>query len=341
MITDGLSDLAIGAPNASLGGQSNNGAVYLIDGSAVRTAATTTINLSTVGQTGGTAGVIFSGAASGDQIGAALAFPGNVDGAVAGTLSIGDLLIGAPASNGGAGTAYLIYGAINLAAEGAVIGGVNQISLSRVGNPNATNAPTNTVAGAIFLGASPAAQTGFAVSTAGDFNNDGRAHFLIGSPGFNGRGEATLFYGQAVNSASRIVGTIPLNAIPMTFPAASFVGANTGDLAGYSLAPLGKINASSPVNSEILIGAPGFNSNAGTVYLIQGWSPAAPTWSVASRWPTPRRSRWPGCRSRSAPPRRSPPRSWGPPSAAGLPTTPRTADTDNLADPILGARATR
>jgi len=337
VITDGLSDLAIGAPNASLGGQSNNGAVYLIDGSAVRTAATTTINLSTVGQTGGTAGVIFSGAASGDQIGAALAFPGNVDGAVAGSLPIGDLLIGAPASNGGAGAAYLIYGATNLAAEGAVIGGVNQISLSRVGNPNATNAPTNTVAGAIFLGASSAAQTGFAVSTAGDFNNDGRADFLIGSPGFNGRGEATLFYGQPVSSATRIVGTIPLNAIPVTFPAANFVGANTSDLAGYSLAPLGKINASSSVNSEILIGAPGFNSNAGTVYLIQGLVPGSSnlvgSFSLANAEAQPLAGLQITLSASSA----ITPTFLGASVGGRLLTTPRTADTDNLADPILGA----
>ena len=337
VITDGLSDLAIGAPNASLGGQTNNGAVYLIDGSAVRTAATTTINLSTVGQTGGTSGVIFSGAASGDQIGAALAFPGNVDGAVAGTLSIGDLLIGAPASNGGAGAAYLIYGATNLAAQGTVIGGVNQISLNRVGDPSATNAPTNTVAGAIFLGASSAAQTGFAVSTAGDFNNDGRADFLIGSPGFNGRGEATLFYGQPVSSASRILGTIPLNAIPVTFPTANFVGANAGDLAGYSLAPLGKINASSPVNSEILIGAPGFNSNAGTVYLIQGLVPGnsnlVGSFSLANAEAQPLAGLQITLSASSA----ITPTFLGASVGGRLPTTPKTADSDNLADPILGA----
>ena len=337
VITDGLSDLAIGAPNASLGGQSNNGAVYLIDGSAVRPAATTTINLSTVGQAGGTAGVIFSGAASGDQIGAALAFPGDVDGAVAGALPIGDLLIGAPAANGGAGAAYLIYGATNLAAQGAVISGVNQISLSRVGNPSATNAPSNTVAGAIFTGAGPAAQTGFAVSAAGDFNNDGRADFLIGSPGFNGTGEATLFYGQPVSSASRILGTIPLSAIPVTFPAANFVGANTGDMAGYSLAPLGKINASSSVNSEILIGAPGFNSNAGTVYLIQGLVPGSSnlvgTFSLAKAEAQPLAGLQITLSASSA----ITPTFLGASVGGRLPTTPRTADSDNLADPILGA----
>ena len=252
VITNGLPDLAIGAPNASLGGQSNNGAVYLIDGAAVQGARTATIDLTAVGQQGGTAGVVFSGAGSGDQIGAAIAFPGNVDGSLNVNLSVDDLLIGAPAASGGSGTAYLIYGASNLSAQATTIIGINQISLSRIGTPSTTT--PSIVAGAVFQGAGIGAQTGFAVAPAGDFNNDGLSDFLIGSPEFNGMGEATLIYGQSVNGTNRITGSIPLDAIPANIPAANFVGATAGDLAGYALAPLGRINATSAVNSEILIG---------------------------------------------------------------------------------------
>src|SRR5207249_3290464 len=105
--------------------------------------------------------------------------------------------------------------------------------------------------------------TGFAVSNAGNFDNDGFEDFLIGSPGFNlGAGRATLIYGRA----ARINGTFPVSAPPGPF--AEFLGAQAGALAGYSLSATGRIN-SDPFN-EILIGSPGFNNLSGAAYLIPG-----------------------------------------------------------------------
>ncbi len=125
----------------------------------------------------------------------------------------------------------------------------------------------------------------------------------------------------------------------MTFPAANFVGANTGDQAGYSLAPLGELNANSAVNSEILIGAPGFNSNAGTVYLIPGLVPGfanlVGSFSLANAEAQPVAATQITLSASSM----ITPTFLGASVGGRIQprlTTARTADTDNLADPILG-----
>ena len=60
---DGLPDIAIGAPTASLNGLGSSGAVYVISGATLRPARTQTIALPGVGQGGSTnvSGAIFVG----------------------------------------------------------------------------------------------------------------------------------------------------------------------------------------------------------------------------------------------------------------------------------------
>jgi hypothetical protein len=260
VLADGSNDVAIGAPNATINGNANAGAVYLLDGFALP-ATTSTVNLNTVGQPGGRRGVLFGGVNSGDNAGFSVAGAGSVDGALsAGNARIQDLLIGAP----GASTAYLVYGSTNLIGQATNVGGTTMISLGRLGTPGSA---TGVVTGAIFTGTALDG-TGFAVSSAGDFNNDGLSDFLIGSPFFQAQtGQATLFYGQP-QSGTPITGNIPLNNIPTNFPNAQFVGTGPGDLAGYALSLVGRITAS-PAN-PILIGSPGFNADAGAAYLIPG-----------------------------------------------------------------------
>lgn len=258
VITDGNNDIAIGAPGATINGLSNSGAVYVISGAALPTTSAT-INLALVGQTGGTPGVIFGGSTAGDNAGFSIAGAGNVNGAItSANQSIQDMLIGAPGnSNGGSGNAYLVYGAINLPSQ-AVNG---FISLSRVGATGTTG-----VAGATFTGPSSGAQTGWAVSSAGDFNADGLADIMIGSPGASSSaGRVDLFYGQSV-SGTPITGTISLANPGSAVHLLTMTGGSSGDLAGYALSQVGKINTT-PGN-PVLIGAPGFSSNNGTVYLV-------------------------------------------------------------------------
>src|SRR6185437_7335064 len=139
-------------------------------------------------------GVALTGVATNDQAGFAIAGAGNANGATQGPRPINDLLIGAPqiASNG-AGVAYLLLGGTNLP-----LGSIS--SLSTVGS---------TIAGATFNGLAAGSETGFALSTAGDFNGDKFGDFMIGSPGAAGNtGRVDLIFGQAAGSTSTLTGTI-------------------------------------------------------------------------------------------------------------------------------------
>ena len=97
ILGDGSPDIILGAPTATVDGQVNTGAVYVIPTSAVTglTSASPAIDVTTVGQSGGTAGLVFAGVNSGDQAGFSVADAGNVNGAASGAH---DLLIGAPQS---------------------------------------------------------------------------------------------------------------------------------------------------------------------------------------------------------------------------------------------------
>ncbi|HMB05407.1 MAG TPA: hypothetical protein VKP69_16930, partial [Isosphaeraceae bacterium] len=77
-------DVAIGAPSATVGGNINTGAVYVIPGSFLASVQTQTILLQNVGQ-GTVPGVIFTGVASSDQAGFSVAGAGDVDGAITST----------------------------------------------------------------------------------------------------------------------------------------------------------------------------------------------------------------------------------------------------------------
>ena len=262
VLTDGIPDIAIGAPTATIPGSGlpTGGLVYLISGAAIPT-TTATINLQTVGQgTTPTPGVVFAGERAGDLAGLSIAAAGNVAGRGGGGLT-SDLLIGAPSSSG-AGTAYLVYGGTTL--PGFTTTTTPFILLSRIGDP----ATSGNVPGARFIGAAAGDTTGFAVSSAGDFNNDGLSDIMIGSPtAGNGAGVVDLFYGQP-GATTSLIGNIPLDTIPSTVPSASFVGTTAGDLTGFSLSQVGRIN--NDAINEILIGAPGFNALAGAAYLIPG-----------------------------------------------------------------------
>ncbi len=283
----GTSGIAIGAPNASVNGLTNNGAVYVIPSTFLASlvppgsvgVTPPPLNLALIGQPNGLPGVVLTGATSGAEAGFSLEPAGNVSG-VSGGLNqgVGDFLIGAPGFNPfltptnptitGAGAAYLIYGSPQLANQATTANGLRSIILNRVG-------AVNGVSGATFTGTNTGDLTGFSVSSAGDFNNDGRADILIGSPGFspsaglNGAGRVSLIEGNAASSTTGpITGTIPLSAVPPTISSVNFNGAAAGDLTGFSVSSTLPIPGSGLNN--ILIGAPGYNNSAGEVYLIPG-----------------------------------------------------------------------
>jgi hypothetical protein len=265
-LNDGTLGVAIGAPNATVTGNAGQGAVYVVSGLFLRPARTTTVDLSTVGQSGGPAGLIIAGASSGDATGRSVAGVGDVNGATNATGQvITDLAIGAPqvgdtgAANG-PGKAFLLYGGPALAPFITTIGGVRVLPLSSVTNANPT-------LGAVFNGDTSGDETGWAVSTAGDFNSDGFGDFLIGSPFWNtGQGRATMIYGASGTAAPG--GVYDIGNLPSTVSFAELDGQSGDAHAGFSVGAAGPIISGVP--EEILVGTPGFNGGAGAVFVIPG-----------------------------------------------------------------------
>ncbi len=271
---DGSSDIILGAPNATVAPSTtttpvpaNTGVVYIMS-TALLSGSSQTINVSSLGQSG-TTSLVISGAASGDKAGFSVADAGDVNGVTSGGNNIDDLLIGAPTAASSAGAAYLIYGGSNLTSLATTTNGVRYINLANVGQTG-----TSSVPGATITGPAGNSETGYAVSGAGDFNGDGFGDFMVGTPDYSSsstvtdQGAVTMFYGAASTSSGFVNGNIPLSNIPSAIQSLSFTGANAGDMAGYALSLVGFINAGQP--NLILIGAPGYNSDAGTAYLIPG-----------------------------------------------------------------------
>ena len=264
---DGLLDIAIGAPNATVNGLPSSGAVYVISGTALRPARTQTILLQNVGQGGpnNIPGVVFAGGTSGENAGFSIAAGGNFAATTVGGVAQNTLLIGAPQFNAGPGQVDVIYAQTGLINSGITINNFSSIQLNRVGGP------VNGIVGAVIAGDNTNDQTGYSVSTAGDFNNDGVADILIGSPGFNNAaGRVNLIFGRRAlpNPPGPIVGTFTIATLGAGIGQIEFDGAQSGALAGFSISSVARIN--NDAINEIAIGSPGFNNSSGAVYLIPG-----------------------------------------------------------------------
>jgi hypothetical protein len=276
---DGSYDVILGAPFATVDGQAGTGAAYVASVGSLT--ANTPVDISTLGQSGNSS-IVFAGINSGDMTGFSVADGGDVNGVTSGGNNVDDLLIGAPAANSGAGAAYLIYGGAALGNLATTTDTVRFINLNRVGN----SAHGTMVPGAMFNGVT-GGETGYAVASTGAWNGNsgGLSGIMLGSPfatiGINtNSGQVNLFYGATNSSANYLTGTYNLASLPSTLPNVVLTGATAGSLAGYALSPTGIINVGQP--NTILIGSPGFNSNAGAAYLIPGRAGFTGTYSLAS-----------------------------------------------------------
>lgn len=296
---DGLDNIAVGEPNASLNGKTNNGGVFVfpVDTLSLSLGAANVLDV------GSASSFVFAGANSGDQAGFSVANAGDVNGLTSpATTAVNDILIGAPGFNNNAGAAYLVYG-------GSVLtGGVlstfpTGIDLSRLSivpiSPTDLTPPQD----AVFVGAG-SDRAGTTVSGAGDFNGDGLGDFMIGAPNANGTGgRINLFYGFAVTNpttvpyttgiVSNISNPITLASPPTTSPISGSAlnntvinGGSAGDRAGFSLSyganPL--TSSGSTTQSSILIGCPA--GMAGRDRFIS--SSLRPVSSLRQHSPSPR-----------------------------------------------------
>ena len=108
---------------------------------------------------------------------------------------------------------------------------------------------------------------GSSVSTAGDVNGDGYLDVIIGAPGVhNAGGKVYIYYGSSGGLSAS--------------PSWTHSGDNENDHFGASVSSAGDVNGDG--YSDVIIGAPGFSSHKGKVYLYYGSPsglPSTPNWT--------------------------------------------------------------
>lgn len=244
---DGVDDLGMGAPLATIEGRFRTGVSYVVFGKGGSWSSQ--IELSTLD---GANGFKLIGEASSDYSGSTVSGIGDINGD-----GLADIAVGAPlASPHGrlhAGSSYVIFGK-----NGSW---VSPIELSSI----------NGINGIKLHGEAIGDQSGYSISGAGDINGDKIADFIIGassasSEGRNKSGSSYVVFGKKTAWVSDFeLSTLNgMNGFKLN-------GELAGDFSGNSVSGAGDINSDGV--DDLIIGAfasPAGRSQAGTSYVIFG-----------------------------------------------------------------------
>ena len=238
---DGTSDILVAAPENDDAGESA-GKVYLVRSADVPGVSTVPLNDLAIAWTGSGATFSLGGHVQSD----ALSSAGDIDGD-----GLDDIMIGEPLYKGSSSTPD---------------GRVYIVKASSISAFGSVAIPSITTADLIIEGPTYG-QLGHSVATLGDVNGGGTTDILVGaSNASGGRGEAYLFYGESIGTATSL--DVDLDA------SVEFTAEWPGDELGLRVGTAGDIDADGL--PDILVGAPsndiGSESRAGRVYLMKATS---------------------------------------------------------------------
>nr|WP_285292760.1 FG-GAP-like repeat-containing protein [Aureimonas altamirensis] len=181
----------------------------------------------------GSGGFAIDGGSAGETSGGSIAAAGDVNGD-----GLADIVIGAPGYGSNAGRAYVVYG--------KTTGGV--VTLSSLGT-----------GGFQILGEAGTNRTGVSVSGAGDVNGDGYGDVIVGaSSASNGR--AYVVFGKSGSADVALSG--------LAGAGSGFLLQGESSTTGYSVSGAGDVNGDGL--ADLIVGAPGYGSNAGRAYVVFG-----------------------------------------------------------------------
>ncbi|MBS1517960.1 MAG: FG-GAP repeat protein [Bacteroidetes bacterium] len=259
---DGYSDVIIGAQGYS----SNTGRAYIFNGGA-------TMN--------NVADVVMTGEASGDYFGASISSAGDLNGD-----GYSDVIAGAYGNSSNTGKVYIYFGAASMdntadvTKTGEDVNNYFGNSVSSAGDVNGDGYTDLTVGahgynantGRAYLldyymkneitsdlkmtGEGIDNYFGRSVSSAGDVNGDGYSDVIVGAYYNIGKGRAYIYYGGLFAD---------------NIPDVVMTGDSNYNYFGNSVSSAGDVNGDG--YSDVIIGAYGYNSNAGRAYIYYGGAP--------------------------------------------------------------------